>query len=577
MKFSLVLKRILKYTKPHRMYIALALIFAVGSVILGLFVPVLTGNAIDHIVEKGNVDFEAVMIIIIKMIIIILMSALFQWLLSYCTNCLAFKTVRDIRADAHQKLNNAPLSAIDPMSRGDVVGRMINDAEQISTGLLQGFTQLFTGVVTIVSTIVFMLFTNVWLALDVILLTPLSFFTASTISKKIHSRFIKQAQIQGELTGFAEEMIGNQKTVKAFCYEESAQRRFDEINQRLNKAGVMAQFSAAISNPTTRFVNACVYAAVGIVGSFLALGGGLSIGHLSMFLSYAHQYTKPFNEISGVITELQSAFAGAERVFEIIDTEQLEDESAKPELSDVDGDMEIENVSFSYNPKISLIENFNLSVKSGQRVAIVGPTGCGKTTFINLLMRFYETCGGNISVDSQNIKSVTRDSLRRNFGMVLQETWVFTGSVRENLAFAKPDATDEEIVAAAKMAHAHSFIRKLPEGYDTLISEDGEEISQGQKQLLCIARLMLLMPPMLILDEATSSIDTRTEQRIQRAFAKIMKGKTSFVVAHRLSTVRNADIILVMNKGKIIEQGNHEELMNKGGFYANLYESQFER
>ncbi len=570
-----IIKRLFKYTKPYRGFLIGAVLCALISVTLTIFAPILIGNAIDYIIGPDNVNYGEVLKIIIILAITIILSAIFQWLLTFCTNILSFKTVRDLRKDAFYTINSIPLKYIDSNAHGDILSRIVTDIDQISEGVLQGFTQLFVGLVTIIDTIIFMLYVNVNIAIVVILLTPLSLFVATFISKHIHSKFTAQSQIRGEMTGFVEEIVGNQKIVKAFSYEEHNQNDFEEINDRLYDVGVKAQFFSALANPTTRFVNGVVYAVVGITGALSVINHGLTVGQLSMFLQYANQYTKPFNEISSVFTELQSALASAKRVFSFIDTPHESSDEYAMDLKSCDGTIDINNVSFSYNPEIPLIQNLNLGVKSGQKIAIVGPTGCGKTTFINLLMRFYDVTDGEIKVSGIGINDIKRSSLRSLYGMVLQDTWLFTGTVKENIAFGKEDATDDEIIAAAKSAHAHSFIKRLPNGYDTVISEDGGNISQGQKQLLSIARIMLTKPPMLILDEATSSIDTRTELRIQKAFAKIMQGRTSFIVAHRLSTIEEADVILVMNKGNIIEQGTHKELLEKGGFYAKLYNSQF--
>lgn len=576
MKNNSILKKILSFTKPYLGYLVLIMVFAVISVALTLYAPILTGDAIDKIIAEKNVDFSAISVILIKFAIVVGITAIAQWLMNLCTNKLTFYTVRDIRVKAFNKLQEVPLSYIDSQGQGDIISRMVTDVEQISDGLLMGFTQLFSGVVTIFGTIGFMLSIDVKITLVVVLITPLSLFVASFIAKNTFNMFKVQSETRGEMTSLIEEMISNQKVVKAFCYEDDAEEKFDEINGRLQVCGVKALFFSALTNPCTRFVNGLVYSGVGVFGAISALSGNISVGQLSCFLSYANQYTKPFNEISGVITELQSAFASAKRVFEIIEAQpQTPDSDDAVVLENVDGRVELKNVEFSYNPEIKLIENLNLSVKSGQRIAIVGPTGCGKTTIINLLMRFYDVNSGEISVSGNPIKNVTRDSLRSMYGMVLQETWLKTGTIFENIAYSKPDATMEEVVEAAKQAHCHSFIKRLPKGYDTVISDEGANISQGQKQLLCIARVMLALPPMLILDEATSSIDTRTEIRIQKAFNKMMQGRTSFIVAHRLSTIKEADCILVMDKGHIIEQGTHEALLEKGGFYANLYNSQF--
>ncbi|MBE6879515.1 MAG: ABC transporter ATP-binding protein [Ruminococcaceae bacterium] len=571
-----ILKRILTYTKPYTFYLVFTLISAVISACATLYAPVLIGNAIDHIVEKGNVDFQKIFPIIIQLIVVVLVGAAFQWFMGYCTNILTHGTVRDLRVAAFNKLENVPLKYIDTTPHGDIIGRVVADIDTVSDGLLQGFQQLFTGIVTIIGTLCFMLSINLSIALVVIVITPVSLLVASTIARLCSKKFKEQAALRGKITALAEEYIGNQKVVKAFCYEENSEAEFEKLNAELNKVGTRAQFYSALTNPCTRFVNGLVYAGVGIFGAFNSIGGGISIGQLSCFLSYANQYTKPFNEISGVVTELQSAFASARRIFAMLDSENEVSDIENETLKNVQGDVNIKNVDFSYTPDRELIKDLCLDVKKGQQIAIVGPTGCGKTTIINLLMRFYDTNSGSISVDNKDIKTLTRDSLRLNYGMVLQETWIFKGTVRENIAYGKPDASEEEIINAAKAAHCHSFIKRLKYGYDTVIS-DTSGLSQGQKQLLCIARIMLTMPPMLILDEATSSIDTRTELQIQSAFAKMTKGKTNFIVAHRLSTIKNADTILVMDKGKIIEIGNHEELLEKGGFYFNLYNSQFKK
>lgn len=575
MKVTVVLKRILSYTRPYLWYLVGALLCALLNVALTLLAPVLVGDSIDFIIAKGQVDFPSIARILFVLAGAILLGAFFQWVMTLCTNQLTYKTVRDLRVQTFHKLNAVPLRYIDGHSHGDIISRVVTDIDLISDGLLQGFTQLFTGVVTILGTLLFMLTINVKIALVVVLITPLSLFVASFIARRSHKMFREQSAVRGEMTGYVEELIGNQKVVKAFSYEERAQASFEEINRRLYDCGVKAQFYSSMTNPSTRFVNGVVYAAVGITGALAAMQGLLSVGQLSCFLTYANQYTKPFNEITGVITELQTAFASARRVFAVLDEPTESPDAQLPELKECDGRVTAEHVDFSYRPDTRLIEDLNLSVLPGQRIAIVGPTGCGKTTIINLLMRFYDVDAGQISVSGHPIDSVTRQSLRGCYGMVLQETWLFHGTIRENIAYGKPDAAEPEIVAAAKAAHAHSFIRRLPQGYDTVISEDGGNLSQGQKQLLCIARIMLLSPPMLILDEATSSIDTRTEIQIQKAFDKMMQGRTSFVVAHRLSTIQEADRILVMDAGRIIEQGTHAELLKKGGFYAKLYNSQF--
>lgn len=571
-----VIKRLLKFTKPYIGYLIMALICALFSVTFTLLGPVLIGKGIDLIIGPNNVDFNGILKIIVILMATIILGALFQWLMSLCTNIVTQKTVKDLRIASFNKINEVPLKYIDSNPHGDIINRVVSDIDLISDGLLQGFTQLFTGIVTIIGTLLFMLSINVSIALVVVLVTPLSLFVASFIAKKSHNSFKVQSATRGELSGYIEEILGNQKVVKAFSYEDEAEEKFKEINARLYESGVKSQFYSSLTNPSTRFVNGIVYAAVGVIGALLAIKGKLTIGDISCFLSYANQYTKPFNEISGVVTELQTAFASAKRVFNLLDElpETPEDKDAIS-LVKADGYLEINNVNFSYSENKKLIENLNLKVKPGNRIAIVGPTGCGKTTIINLLMRFYDVTSGEIKVDNTNITHLTRESLKRNFGMVLQDTWLYSGTVKENIAYGKVDATDEEIIEAAKAAHAHNFIMRLPNGYDTLINDDGSNISQGQKQLLCIARVMLTKPPMLILDEATSNIDTRTEIYIQKAFDKMMEGRTSFIVAHRLSTIKEADLILVMNAGKIIEQGKHEELLAANGFYANLYNSQF--
>lgn len=570
-----VLKRLLNYTKPYMKYLILAFISAIISVTCSLFTPVLIGKGIDYIVGPDNVNFIDIKMILLYLTIAIVISALFQWIMTFCTNRITYETVKDLRVTAFHKLSKVPLKYIDGKSHGDIINSIVNDIDQISDGLLQGFAQLFTGVVTIIGTLVFMLSINPTIAVVVVILTPLSFFVASFISKHTYWKFREQSQIRGELTGLIEEMIGNQKVVKTFQHEKKSQERFEEINSRLYHCGVMAQFYSSLTNPSTRFVNGVVYTAVGIIGALSAIKGLLSIGQLSCFLSYANQYTKPFNEISGVITELQAAFASAKRVFDIIDQAEESSDENSVEIKHCDGYVEINHVDFSYQKEVPLITDLNLQVKTGQKIAIVGPTGCGKTTIINLLMRFYDVNKGAILVDGITITDLKRSSLRNQYGMVLQETWLFSGTIRDNIAYGREDATEEEIIQAAKAAHAHSFIKRLPNSYQTVISEEGGNISQGQKQLLCIARIMLTKPPMLILDEATSNIDTRTEIYIQTAFNKMMEGRTSFIVAHRLSTIREADTILVMKNGQVIEQGNHKELLLKGGFYAELYNSQF--
>ena len=568
-------RKIIKRIGRYKYLLLLSVIFAAASALLSLYVPILIGRAIDCIVGKGNVDFDTIFALLVQVGATVGVSALLQWLMNTLNNRITFQVVRDIRNEAFSKLMILPLKFIDSNSHGDIVSRIIADVDQFADGLLLGFTQLFTGVVTILGTLVFMLTINPRITLVVVLLTPLSMLVAKFIASRTYSMFSLQSKTRGEQTAFIDEMVGNQKVVQAFAHEDENLEKFDEINERLEKCSLRAAFFSSLTNPSTRFINSLVYAGVALVGALSAIGGGITVGGLTCFLSYANQYAKPFNEISGVITELHNAVACADRVFELIDQPPQTSDADAAELSDVHGSVQLDNVSFSYTPERRLIENLNLSVKPGMRVAIVGPTGCGKTTLINLLMRFYDVDGGAISVDGNDIRRVTRRSLRRNFGMVLQETWLKTGTVRENISMGRPDATLDEVVAAAKAAHAHSFIKRLPNGYDTVIGEDGGSLSQGQRQLLCIARVMLCLPPMLILDEATSSIDTRTEQKIQRAFAEMMQGRTSFVVAHRLSTVRDADVILVMRDGNIVEQGNHDTLLAKNGLYAQLYNSQF--
>lgn len=570
------LARVLRFAKPYRWYLLAALVSAVLSVSLTLYAPVLIGRGIDQIVAPGKVYFDNLLPILIELGIVAVLAAIFQWLLTLCTNIVTYKTVRDLRSAAFEHMEELPLSNIDSRPHGDIISRIINDIDSVSDGLLQGFSQLFTGIITIAITLVYMLAINFKVGLVVVVITPLSLFVASFIAKHSFDMFRRQSAIKGQLSGCIEELVGNQKVVKAFSYEERAQQQFDRINHQLYDVGVKAQFYSSLTNPCTRFVNGVVYAAVAIVGALSCIAGGFSVGALSSFLTYANQYTKPFNEISGVITELQTAIASAKRVFDVIDEPaQQPDEPDAAHPTGCEGQIELDRVSFSYEKSHPLIRDFHLQVKPGQRIALVGPTGCGKTTMINLLMRFYDVDAGEIRVDGQPIKKIGRDSLRSLYGMVLQDTWMFKGSVRDNIAYGKPDATDEEVVAAAKAAHAHSFIMRLPQGYDTVLAEDGGNISQGQKQLLCIARAMLTKPSMLILDEATSSIDTRTEIKIQQAFAQMMEGHTSFVVAHRLSTIREADCILVMKDGQIIEQGTHQQLLEKKGFYHQLYNSQF--
>ncbi|MDE6662193.1 MAG: ABC transporter ATP-binding protein/permease [Lachnospiraceae bacterium] len=578
-KQAQTIRKVLRYIRKYWLYLALSIVAASVTVALTLYLPILTGYAIDLIIEQGLVDFAGIMEILKKMAVVILITALTQWLMNICNNKMTYNIVKDVRNDAFRKIEILPLKYIDSHSYGEIVSRVIADVDQFADGLLMGFTQFFTGVITIIGTLGFMLSVNVGITGVVVLITPLSFLVASFIAKKTFTMFKLQSETRGEQTAFIDEMIGNQKIVQAFSHEDEAMETFDEINGRLESASLKAIFFSSLTNPSTRFVNNLVYAGVAITGAVLAITRGasyISVGQLSCFLSYANQYTKPFNEISGVVTELQNALACAARIFELIEEDaQIDEPENAYVLHDVDGTVTLENVSFSYVPEKKLIQNFNLAVKSGQRIAIVGPTGCGKTTVINLLMRFYDVDAGAICVSGHDIREVTRKSLRGSYGMVLQETWLKTGTIRENIIMGKPDATDEEIVAAAKASHAHSFIKRLPNGYDTVITEEGGNLSQGQKQLLCITRVMLCLPPMLILDEATSSIDTRTEIKIQQAFATMMKGRTSFIVAHRLSTIREADIILVMKDGNIIEQGNHETLLAMNGFYANLYQSQF--
>lgn len=570
------MRKVLSYMKRYIPLLVISLALSVVTVALTLYFPILTGRAIDLIVGKGKVDFTAMTAILTRAAIIVVIAAAAQWLTNICNNRMTYNIVRDIRRDAFLNIEKMPLSYIDSHSHGDMVSRIIADVDTFSEGLLMGFTQLFTGIATIAGTLIFMLTIDVKISCIVVLITPLSLFVASFITKKTYSMFQLQTRTRGEQTSLIDEIVGNEKVVQAFNHEDEALEQFDEINDRLQKCSLRATFFSSLTNPCTRFVNSLVYAGVGIFGAMSALTGGITVGQLSCFLSYANQYTKPFNEISGVITELQNALACAARIFELIEEKkEIPDASDAVTLEEADGRVDIEDVYFSYVPDKKLIEDFNLHVKSGQRVAIVGPTGCGKTTIINLLMRFYDVNSGTIKVSGHDIRKITRESLRDNYGMVLQETWLKKGTIRDNIIMGKPDATDEEIIAAAKASHAHSFIRRLPKGYDTEIGEDGGSLSQGQKQLLCITRVMLCLPPMLILDEATSSIDTRTEIKIQKAFLTMMQGRTSFIVAHRLSTIREADIILVMKDGKIIEQGNHESLLAANGFYANLYNSQF--
>ncbi len=571
-----VLKRVLTHIKKYRILVILSFVCAMITVASTLYAPILTGDAIDLIVGKGLVDFDGIKDIIYTFVMVTVVTVLSQWFMNIINNHITYSVVRDIRIEVFNHMEELPLSYIDSHKHGDIVSRIVSDIDQFADGLLMGFTQLFTGIVTILATLGFMIAVNVPIALVVIVLTPLSLFVASFIAKRTYHLFHRQSETRGDITSLVDEMIGQQKIVQAFDYEDEALERFGEINDRLEKDSMSATFYSSIVNPCTRFLNNLVYAAVGIIGAVSVISTGFTVGQLTCFLSYANQYTKPFNEISNVITELQNAMACAGRVFELLDeTPQVPEKEQAHVLTDTKGAIEIKGVNFSYVKDKTLITNLNLSVKPGMRVAIVGPTGCGKSTLINLLMRFYDVDTGSISVDGTDIRDMTRDSLRENYGMVLQETWLKSGTIRENIAYGKPDATDEEIVQAAKLAHSDSFIRRLPQGYDTVIAEDGGNLSQGQKQLLCITRVMLLLPPMLILDEATSSIDTRTEIRIQKAFNRMMQGRTSFIVAHRLSTIREADVILVMKDGNIIEKGNHDQLMAQNGFYTNLYNSQF--
>lgn len=577
-KKTSTIQRVFRYLGKYRILLVLSLALALVTVAGQLYIPILQGDAIDYIIDEGNVDFAAIMKIIVVILITTGAVALFQWIMNICNNKITYSIIHDIRRDAFDKLQRLPVKYADSHSTGEIVSKVIADVDQFADGLLMGFTQFFTGVMTIIGTLAFMIYINWRITLVVVLVTPLSFFVAAFVAKKTYTMFKLQSETRGEQTGFIDEMIGNEKVVQAYGHEDEATDRFDDINLRLQKYSLKAIFFSSVTNPSTRFVNNVVYALVALSGALSVVRNPLSftVGRLSMFLSYANQYTKPFNEISGVVTELQNALACADRVLDLIEEEPL-----SPDADDVlvvrqgEGKISLTNVAFSYDKEKELIKNFNLDVKPGQRVAIVGPTGCGKTTMINLLMRFYDVDEGSIKVEGKDIRDVTRKSLRDNYGMVLQETWLKSGTIRENITTGKPDATDEKIIAAAKAAHAHSFIKRLPDGYDTVIGEDGGSLSQGQKQLLCIARVMLCLPPMLILDEATSSIDTRTEMKIQEAFAQMMKGRTSFIVAHRLSTIKSADIILVMKDGNVIEQGNHEELLAKGGFYSRLYNSQF--
>lgn len=572
---SQTLKKVLKHLGKYKLLILLSLILSGTNVILTLYVPIILGQTFDNIIDAGRVDLSAVVPLLIKAVLLAGAAALLQWIAGSVNNRVTFGTVRDIREKAFNRIQKLPLSYLDTKPVGEVVSRIISDTEQFSDGLLMGFTQLFSGVVTVIATLAFMISINYKIAIAVALLTPLSLFTAKFIAKRTYSMFKKQSETRGEQTAFIDEMITGEKVVKAFSRESAATEKFGEINDRLEKHSLKATFFSSLTNPVTRFINSVVYAVVALVGGLSVLGGGLTVGGLTCLLSYANQYTKPFNEISGVITEIQNAFACAQRVFELIEA-QPESEDAAGELTSVSGNVSLKNVFFAYTPEQKLIENFSLNVESGRRVAIVGPTGCGKTTLINLLMRFYDVNSGSIQVENKDIRDVTRRSLRKSYGMVLQETWLRSGTIRDNITFGREDATEEEMIAAAKAARAHNFIKRMPQGYDTVIGEDGGSLSQGQKQLLCIARIMLCLPPMLILDEATSSIDTRTEKEIQEAFRVLMNGRTSFIVAHRLSTIENADIILVMNNGNVIEQGSHKALLEQKGFYYNLYNSQFE-
>lgn len=571
-----VIKKVLQYIGKYKIQAIFSLILAAVIVASTLYVPILTGNAIDLMVY-GNVDWNGVIKTLFMIGAMVVLTMMAQWIMNVINTKMTYNVVRDIRQKAIRKIEQVPLSYMDVHSQGDMVSRVVADVDQFADGLLMGFTQLFTGVMTILGTLLFMLSINIYITIVVVIVTPLSLFVAAFISKHTYSMFMEQSKTRGEQTAFIDEMIGNLKVVKAYTHEDEAMEQFDEINNRLQKCSLRAVFFSSLTNPSTRFVNGLVYALVGISGAFLACKNHITVGELSCFLSYANQYTKPFNEISGVVTELQNALACAERIFELIEAQpQKPDDEDAVVLKNVEGNVEFNDVCFSYVPDQKLIEHFSLKVSKGQRIAIVGPTGCGKTTMINLLMRFYDPVSGDICIDDVNSLHITRSSLRDSFGMVLQETWLKSGTIKENIIMGKPDATDEEIINAAKASHAHSFIKRLPDGYDTVIGEDGGSLSQGQKQLLCITRVMLCLPPMLILDEATSSIDTRTEIRIQKAFAKLMTGRTSFVVAHRLSTIKKSDIILVMKDGNVIEQGNHEQLISQNGFYANLYRSQFD-
>lgn len=575
MKKKSSLSPVIRALKPYRFLLALAVLSALVSVSLTLFIPVLIGNAIDSIIGANNVDFQRVALILAEIAVSIVGVAVFQWLMNYLINAVSYKIVRDLRREVFRKFNSVPLSYIDSHSHGDLISRVINDVDAVGDGLTQVFLQLFSGVVTIVGTLIFMLFINWKIAIVVFVLTPLSLFLAAFIGKLTHRRFTRQQVLQGEISSFVEEYVGNQRLVKAFAYEDRAFERFEEYNDELYDVGFKAQFAGALANPSTRFVNAMVYAAVGVIGAASAISGNLSVGQLSCFLTYANQYTKPFNEVTGVLTQLQTGIAACERVFEVLAANDEKPVEAPEKLNGCKGNVKIQNVNFSYTPEKPLIKNFSLDVRQGCHVAIVGPTGCGKTTLINLLMRFYDVDSGSISIDGVDIRRLSRDELRSSYGMVLQESWLFCGTIMENLRYGNENASDEEVIAAAKAAYAHSFIRRMPNGYNTEISEGGGNLSQGQKQLLCIARAMLTNPPILILDEATSSIDTLTEIRVQKAFAQIMKGRTSFVVAHRLSTIKESDVILVMKDGDVIEQGKHDELLAQNGFYTKLYNSQF--
>lgn len=568
--------RIMERIRPYGMYVVLSLILAVITVATTLYAPILVGNAIDYILAEGRVDFAAVIAILKKLLVVILITGAAQWLMNLCNNKITYAVVKDVRTEAFARLQVLPLKYVDSHQYGETISRIITDVEQFSDGLLMGFTQLFTGIVTILGTLGFMLTINVQISLVVILITPLSLFVASFIAKRTYTMFRKQSETRAEMTSLVDEMVGSQKIVQAFGYGNRAIERFDEINTRLQSCSLKATFFSSITNPSTRFVNGLVYTGVGIVGAVMAMGGAISVGQLSCFLTYANQYTKPFNEISSVVTELQNAIACAKRVFDFIEEPAEEpDREDAVSLEAVDGSLKLEHVSFSYQPDVKLLQDLNLEVKPGQKIAIVGPTGCGKTTLINLLMRFYEIDEGKIMLSGQDIATIRKDDMRAKYGMVLQDTWLRTGTIAENISYGCPNATREQIIEAAKAAHAHSFIKRMKDGYDTRITEEGGNLSQGQKQLLCIARVMLNLPPMLILDEATSSIDTRTEIKIQEAFQRMMEGRTSFIVAHRLSTIKEADTILVMKDGNIIEQGNHEELLRQNGFYKKLYESQF--